>query len=248
MSIAIELADVTVLREGDAGRSRPVVSGLSLSVGAGERLALVGKNGAGKTSLLLSLVGALEFSGEIRIGELVVARRTLRAVRRAVSYVFADPADQLFCASVAEEVGFGARELGLAEGAVRERTQAAVELMGLKGLETRNPAALSLGEQRRVALAAALATRPGAMLIDEPTASLDPVARRELLAALAGLDATIVIASHDLDAVLELGARTLVLSAGRAVADGPAQQILHDEALLERAGLALPLSVLARRA
>lgn len=247
MATAIELEGVSVFREAEDGSKRPVIEKLTLSLAAGARLALVGKNGAGKTSLLLALVGALDFEGRIRIGETLLGRRTQEAIRRRVGFVFADPSDQLFCASVADEVAFGPRQLALPEAEVRARVERAIAAVGLGGYESRVPAALSLGEQRRLAIAAALAMQPELLLIDEPTAALDPVARRELIAILRQQGITLVLASHDLDAVLDLDARTLILDAGHVVADGPAPQILHDERLLARAGLALPLAVAARR-
>jgi cobalt/nickel transport system ATP-binding protein len=246
MALAIQLSEVTVVRDAEQGRNEPVLSELSLAIAAGERVALIGKNGAGKTTLLLALVGALPATGQIRFDGLVLERRTLESIRRKLGFVFADPADQLFCTTVAEEVAFGLHQLGLDPERVAERVEEALGRVGLRGLETRSPLRLSLGEQRRLAIAAALATMPGAVLIDEPTAALDPVARRELLRSIAALDATVVIATHDLDAALDLDARSVVLDAGRIVADGPARTILRDLALLERAGLALPLSVLGR--
>jgi cobalt/nickel transport system ATP-binding protein len=246
MALSIELCDVTLFREAEPGQRQAVLSGLSLSIAAGERVALVGRNGAGKTSLLLALVGALASEGEIRIGESRLEARSLESIRRQLGFVFADPSDQLFCASVAEEVAFGPQQLRLPPERVQERVRAALAEVGLRGLEARAPARLSLGEQRRLAIAAALATHPEAILIDEPTAALDPVARHQLLLAIGRLDATVVIATHDLDAVLELDARSVVLAGGAVAADGPARTILADHALLQRAGLALPLSVPAR--
>jgi cobalt/nickel transport system ATP-binding protein len=246
MALAIKLHEVTISRQSEHGRLEPVLADLSLSIAAGERVALVGKNGAGKTSLLLALVGALEFEGEILIGEARLEARSLDAIRRELGFVFADPADQLFCASVAEEVAFGLHQRGHSPERAQERVHGALAEVGLLGLEGRAPARISLGEQRRLAIAAALVTRPGAILIDEPTAALDPVARRVLLSSIGALDATVVIATHDLDAALDLDARSVVLDRGKIAADGPAQKILLDRGLLERAGLELPLSVRAR--
>lgn len=247
MAVAIELAGVTVLRDEADGSTRAVVHALDLSIAAGEQVALVGANGAGKTSLLLALVAALRFEGEIRIGELALGPRTLDELRRRVAFVFADPADQLFCATVHEEVAFGPRQLGCDSEETDRRVVAALGAVELLDHQARPPSALSLGQQRRLAIAAALAMHPDAILIDEPTASLDPVARRELLVMIGTLDATVLIATHDLDAVLDLNARTIVLTTGRLAADGPAQRILVDEPLLERAGLALPIAIAARR-
>ena len=247
MPAAIELGDLTVLREQEGGGSVPVVHALSLSIAPRARVALVGRNGAGKTSLLLALVGALPFSGEARIADLPVEKSTLAQVRRKVGFVFADPADQLFCASVREEVAFGPLQLGSSADEIDRRVERSLAAVGLHGTEPRAPSTLSLGMQRRLALAAALALEPVVVLIDEPTAALDPVARRELVRLLGELDATLVFATHDLDAALDLDVHAVVLDAGRKVAEGPARELLVDEELLEGAGLALPLSVAALR-
>jgi cobalt/nickel transport system ATP-binding protein len=242
----IELSDVTVWRDNRQG-ARRVVEHITLRVAAGERVALAGPNGAGKTSLLLALVGALPFEGTIVVGAHTLDRSSLAAVRRSVGFVFADPADQLFCASVEEEVAFGPQQQGLTPSEVAARVEPALRAVDLTDLKTRVPSELSLGEQRRLAFATVLACEPAAILLDEPTASLDPRARRGLLDLVARSDATMIFATHDLDAALELDARAVLLSEGRIVADGPAERLLSDEALLDAAGLALPLSLARHR-
>ena len=239
---AIHIENVEVWRE-DGPRRRSVVDKLSLDIAAGERVAIAGPNGAGKTSLLLALVGALPFTGQIEIGERTLDARSLQAVRRDVGYVFADPSDQLFLPTVREEVGFGPRQRGVAGDALSACVESALAAVGLSGFEERSPLALSLGEQRRLAAATVLSTGPGVLLFDEPTASLDPRARRAMLETLRELDATLLLATHDLDAVLELDARVVLLDRGALVEQGPAAVLLRDEALLERAGMALPLGL-----
>ncbi len=239
---SIHIERLQVWRDDGSGR-QCVVDELSLDIAPGERVAVAGPNGAGKTLLLLAMVGALPFSGTIAVGGRALDSSSLEAVRRDVGYVFADPSDQLFLPTVREEVGFGPRQRGVAGQALAARVGSALEAVGLRGFDERSPLALSLGEQRRLAAATVLSSEPGALLFDEPTASLDPRARRAMLETLRGLDATLLLATHDLDAVLDLDARVVLLDAGRLIAEGPAAELLRDEALLERAGMALPLGV-----
>lgn len=238
----IHIEDLVVWREDGASR-QCAIDQLSLDIARGERVAIAGPNGAGKTSLLLALVGALPFTGTITVGSRTLDKKSLEAVRRDTGYVFADPSDQLFLPTVRQEVAFGPRQRGVAGEALDQSIRSALEAVGLAGFEDRSPLALSLGEQRRLAAATVLSTGPGVLLFDEPTASLDPRARRTMLETLRGMDATLLVATHDLDAVLDLEARVVLLDAGRRIADGPAAELLRDEPLLERAGMALPLSV-----
>lgn len=240
---SLSLDHVDVFRGEDEGAA--VVRALTLEVREGERVFLLGPNGAGKTSLLLALVGAARFSGAIRVGGVALAPDTVDAVRRRVGFVFADPRDQFFLTRVEDEVAFGARERGLGQPEVEARVQRALAAMGLEAHRRRAPDALSLGEQRRLAIATMLAVEPDVLLLDEPTASLDPRARRRILEVVAALSATVVVATHDLDAALELGGRVVLLDQGVVVADGDAKVLLRDGPLLEAAGLCLPLAVQA---
>jgi cobalt/nickel transport system ATP-binding protein len=236
-SIAIENLDVWY--EDARGEAHRVVHALSVAIEPGERVALVGRNGAGKTSLLLALVGAVPFSGRVAIAGQVLERHTLETLRRGIGFVFADPRDQLFCATVLDEVAYGPRLRDFAQAELKTRVARALAAVNLSGFERRPPAALSLGEKRRLAIATVLSYEAALVIVDEPTASLDPLARHAVLEAIAALEATVVFATHDLEAARELGARVLVFDAGRLLADGPATEILSDLPLLRRAGLAL---------
>ncbi|HMR11355.1 MAG TPA: ABC transporter ATP-binding protein [Polyangiaceae bacterium] len=240
---ALLLEGVAAIREDSlTGERRTAVQDVSLRVQHGERVALVGANGAGKTSLLLALVGATESQGRIVVNGTELSKRTLERVRQQLGFVFANPADQLFCDTVHEEVAFGPRCQGLAEGEVQSRTNDAIAQLELAALRDKYPGALSLGEQRRVAIAAVLSCAPKLILLDEPSASLDGRARKRLLGTLDSLSATCIVATHDLDLVLELKMRVVALHEGHVVADGTAEQVLLDRAILERAALEPPLS------
>lgn len=243
----IELDGVRVYRGGPPER-RVALDGVTLAVARGERAFLLGPNGAGKTSLLLALVGAVPFDGRVVVGGTAVTKQTLDDVRRRIGFVFADPSDQFFLDGVWEEVAFGPRDRGLDAAVVEQRVERALSAVGLSGHAERSPDALSLGEQRRLAIATALALEPDVLLLDEPTASLDPRARRGVLDVLHGLSATLIVATHDLDAALSLGGRAILVQGGRIVGDGPASTVLVDESALVAAGLELPLGVAASRA
>jgi energy-coupling factor transporter ATP-binding protein EcfA2 len=218
----------------------PSLAGVDLSVPAGGRLGIVGPNGAGKTTLMLCLAGVLRGEGEVRVHDLDVTRAPLAAVAEVLGLVFPDPRDQLFCMSVEDDVAFGLRNLGLPEADVAARVEAALAMVGLASRAGRMPHHLSCGEQKRVVLASVLAMRPRVLALDEPSAFLDPAGRRQLIRLLDRLDGTLVIASHDLDLVLETCTRTVLLDAGHVVADGPTSALLADEALLSAHDLELP--------
>ena len=205
-----------------------VLRGLDLTVAHGERVAVLGPNGAGKTTLMLHLNGILLGAGELEVAGLAVGPDTLPALRARVGLVFQDPDDQLFMPTVADDVGFGPRNLGLDEAAVTARTSAAL-------------AAVRMAHgRRRVAIAGVLAMDPRLLVLDEPSANLDPRARRELLDLLAALGRTQLVVTHDLPFAAELCERAVILSGGRIAADGPTRAILADAELLARHDLELP--------
>ena len=170
---------------------------------------MLGPNGAGKTTLMLHLNGLLRGGGELEVAGLQVGRDTLPALRARVGLVFQDPDDQLFMTTVAEDVGFGPRNLGLDEDAVAGRTAAALDAVRMGHAADRPPHQLSMGERRRVAIAGVLAMDPQLLVLDEPSANLDPRARRELLDLLAGLDRTLLVVTHDLPFAAELCERAV---------------------------------------
>ena len=220
------------------------LDGVSFRIEHGEAVAIVGANGAGKSTLLQHLNGCLApGAGRVRIGDAPITKGNLAAVRRSVGMVFQDPDDQLFMPTVFDDVAFGPLNLGVPPEEVAARVADALATVGAAHLADRPPYRLSGGEKRAVAIATVLSMAPDVLVLDEPTASLDPRARRQLIALLAGFAHTKIIATHDLDMALALCGRTIVLQAGRVAADGPSAELLRDRERLEGWGLELPLGL-----
>ncbi len=208
--------------------------GVSLRIVHGESVALVGANGAGKSTLLKHLNGCLTpEAGTVRVGGFPLTPKTLAQVRKTVGMVFQDPDDQLFMPLVREDVAFGPLNLGLPPEEVEERVRQALATVGAGHLADRPPYRLSAGEKRSVAIASVLSMEPSILVMDEPSSHLDPRARRQLIRLLSSFRHTKIIATHDLDMVLDLCPRTAVLREGRIAADGPTLEILQNEELLE---------------
>jgi cobalt/nickel transport system ATP-binding protein len=219
--------------------------GLDLRVDEGECVGLLGPNGAGKSTLLLHLNGILPEGGGRREPAVFVFGQpvgpaNLAAIRRAVGLVFQDPDDQLFCPTVFEDVAFGPQQFGLPEAEVRRVVTEALAQVGLSGFESRSPHHLSGGEKRRVCLAGVLACSPRVLVLDEPTSNLDPRGRREVKALLRAIPATRIIATHDLEMVVEVCSRAVVIDGGKVVAEGPPHELLADEPLMLAHGLERP--------
>ena len=216
--------------------------GISFRIVHGETVGLVGANGAGKSTLLLHLVGCLlAGAGTVRIGEMPVTPRTLAHVRETVGMVFQDPDDQLFMPRVYDDVAFGPLNLGLPPTEVDRRVADALAVVGASHLKERPPYRLSGGEKRIVAIASVLSMFPSILVMDEPTSHLDPRSRRQLIELLRGFQHTIIIATHDLDMVLDLCGRTIILGEGRVLADGPTFEMMRREELLVASNLEKPL-------
>lgn len=214
---------------------------VSLSVGPDERVALVGPNGAGKSTLMLHLNGLLRASaGEVCVGGLPVEDDTLGQIRAWVGLVFQNPDDQLFSPRVFDDVAFGPLHMGLSEDEVRRRSMEALAAVDMADYADHISHHLSLGQKKRVSIATVLSMEPKILVFDEPSAGLDPRARRSLIELLDGMQRTMLVATHDMRMVEELFPRTVVLDVGRVVADGDTRAILGDEALLTRHGLERP--------
>jgi len=219
-----------------------VLHGVSFRITHGETVGIIGANGAGKSTLLLHLNGCLTpQAGVVRIGDFPLTKKTIEQVRRTVGMVFQDPDDQLFMPVVHDDVAFGPLNLGLPPEDVEERVENALATVGALHLKDRPPYRLSGGEKRAVSIATVLSMSPSILVMDEPTANLDPKARRRLIELLKTFTHTVIVATHDLDMVLDLCTRTIVLKDGRVVADGPSPDVLRNEELLDASSLEKPL-------
>lgn len=223
------------------GEHHRALDGLSLSVSAGERVAVLGPNGSGKTTFVMHLNGLHQLQqGRISIGDLDMCDDNLAEIRRRVGAVFQDADDQLFMPSVRADVAFGPANLGVPTAERDAVVERALTQVGAMDLIDRTPHHLSGGEKRRVAIATVLAMEPHMLVLDEPTSGLDPFGRRELAELLVSLPQTQLVVTHDLPFALQICPRSVVISGGRVVADGPTAEILADTALLEANRLELP--------
>ncbi|WP_127480107.1 energy-coupling factor ABC transporter ATP-binding protein [Nocardioides pantholopis] len=220
---------------------RQALYGVDLQVRRGERVALLGPNGAGKTTLVLHLNGILAAgAGTVTVGGLPVVRENLREIRQRVGIVFQDPDDQLFMATVRQDVAFGPANQGIRGAELEHRVLAALEQVGMAEHADLPPHHLSFGQRRRVAVATVLVMEPEILVLDEPSSNLDPASRRELADILRSLDVTVLMVTHDLPYALELCSRSVVLADGVVVADGATYDLLTDEELMRSHRLELP--------
>jgi cobalt/nickel transport system ATP-binding protein len=218
------------------------VQGVSFLIQHGESVAIVGANGAGKSTLLLHLNGYLTpTEGLVRIGDYQLTRDTIHEARRSVGMIFQDPDDQLFMSTVYDDVAFGPLNLGLTPEEVASRVESAMDTVGVSQLKDRPPHRLSAGQKRRVAIASVLSMSPDILVMDEPSSGLDPQARNQLIGLLKTFKHTKIIATHDLDMVVDLCERTIVIHDGKVSADGPTLEIFSNEELLAASCLEKPL-------
>lgn len=223
--------------------------GVSFRVTHGEKVALVGANGAGKSTLLLHTDGLLMPSqGEVVMGGITLTRRTLSLVRQSVGFVFQDSDNQLFMPTVEEDVAFGPSNMRLEPAEIERRVVDALEAVGALHLRKSSPFQLSGGQKKRVAIATVLSMEPSILVMDEPTSNLDPRARRQIIDLIRRFCHTTLIATHDMEMVLDLCDRTIVMKDGKIVADGSTQHVFGDLALLEDCGLEQPAELRLKRA
>jgi cobalt/nickel transport system ATP-binding protein len=213
---------------------------ISMSIAPNEKVALVGPNGAGKSTLMLNLNGILRGEGQICVAGLELNEKTMGRVRAAVGLVFQSPDDQLFSPTVYEDVAFGPLYQGYSEGEVRQRVEEALAVVGMGEYARRVSHHLSMGEKKRIAIATVLSMKPELLVLDEPTAGLDPRARRSLIHLLRELPLTMLVSTHDMLMVRELFPRMVIMDEGRIVADGATVELMEDEALLSAHGLEKP--------
>lgn len=216
------------------------LQGVSLKLCEGDKVALVGPNGAGKSTLMLHLNGILSGEGEMSVAGMRIEPDNLPAIRAMVGLVFQNPDDQLFSPTVFEDVAFGPLHMGLPEEEVFARVDEALEMVRMSAYRERLSHHLSVGEKKRIAIATVLSMRPQILVLDEPSAGLDPRARRGLINLLRDLPITMLVSSHDLRMVRELFPRMVIMDEGKIVADGPTLDLMDNEALLESHGLEKP--------
>jgi energy-coupling factor transporter ATP-binding protein EcfA2 len=247
MSAAVEVRELSYRYP---PRDRLALDAVSFSVAEGECIAILGPNGAGKSTLLLHLNGLLPEhppkESSIWIDGQPLISRNLDSIRQRVGLLFQDPDDQLISATVFEDVAFGPQQLGVNGAILRSLVTHCLEQVGLQGFEDRPPHRLSHGEKRRVCLAGVLACKPTVLVLDEPTSDLDPRGRREFKALLQRLPGAKMIATHDLELVVDLCSRVLILDEGKVVAQGSTVPLLSNEPLMLQHGLEKPHSLLHR--
>jgi cobalt/nickel transport system ATP-binding protein len=218
----------------------PALFDISLNITPGEKTALVGPNGAGKSTLILHLNGILAGDGAIKVCGLDVNPDNLKRVRAQVGLVFQTPDDQLFSPTVFDDVAFGPLYQGFSESEVQLRVDQALAAVDMSAYKDRVSHHLSAGEKKRIAIATVLSMQPEVLVLDEPTAGLDPRSRRGLINLLRDLPLTMLVSTHDILMVRELFPRMVIMDQGRIVADGPTKTIMEDAALLEAHGLERP--------
>ena len=221
--------------------------GVSFCITHGEKVALVGANGAGKSTLLLHTNGLL-IPSQGEVGGIKLTRRTLPLVRQSVGLVFQDSDNQLFMPTVEEDVAFGPSNMRLEPEEIRRRVTEALDAVGALHLRGASPFRLSGGQKKRVAIATVLSMEPSVLVMDEPTSNLDPRARRQIIDLIRRFGHTTLIATHDMEMVLDLCDRTIVMKQGRIVADGSTRHVFGDLALLEECGLEQPCELRMKRA
>jgi cobalt/nickel transport system ATP-binding protein len=237
-------SDKSVVKVNDLHFSYPdghvALRGVSIRLCPGDKVALVGPNGAGKSTLMLHLNGILNGRGDIEVGGVRLTRDNLPVIRAMVGLVFQNPDDQLFSPTVFDDVAFGPLHMGLPEAEVITRVDKALEAVRMSSYRDRLSHHLSVGEKKRIAIATVLSMDPKILILDEPSAGLDPRARRTLINLLRDLPITMLVSTHDMKLVQELFPRTVVMDDGQIAADGKTGEILENERLLTEHGLEKP--------
>lgn len=221
---------------------KKALNGVDFRVDQGEAVGIVGSNGAGKSTLLNLILGiGFATDGQVSIDDIPVTKKTLSIIRQRVGLVFQNSDDQLFMPTVYEDVAFGPRNYGIEEREVERRVESSLETVGISQLKHRPPYKLSGGEKRSAAIASILSMEPDILIMDEPTAALDPKSRRRLINLLNSFNHTKIIASHDMDMIWDCCERTIVIHDGAIIADGKTRDILSNTELMDMSSLELPL-------
>ncbi len=229
------------------GSDRKVIDHISFHIEKGESVGLIGANGAGKSTIMKLLLGILEGEGEIRISDIPVNRKNLSQIRKICGFVLQNADDQMFMPTVYEDMIFGPKNYGLSKEETDKKIDEVLQLLGIQDLKHRYNHKLSGGEKRMTAIATVLAMEPEVLLMDEPSAALDPYNRRMVINIIKQLPQTKIITSHDLDMILDTCDRVILLGNGKVVADGECREILANRELLEENRLELPLSLMYQK-
>lgn len=221
---------------------RKVLENINFRLKKGESVGLVGANGVGKSTLLRILVGLnTGFQGDVMVNNIPLEKKNLKTIRKNVGYVFQDADSQLFMSTVFDDVAFAPRNYGMSEAEVNEKTMEALKVVHIEQLKDKQIYKLSGGEKKLASIATILSTEPDVILMDEPSVALDPKNRRNLINILNQLNQAKIIASHDLNMIMDTCERTILLSDGKIIKDGNTKEILLDKELMEESGLELPL-------
>lgn len=228
-------------------KGKPILDRISFHGAENDSIGIVGANGVGKSTLLKLLVGLhLNYQGSIQVEAIPVQKETLPRIREKIGYVFQDSNSQLFMSTAYEDIAFAPRNYGLPEEEVEKRVVSALEMTGINHLRDKQIYKMSGGEKKLVSIATILSMMPDIIIMDEPSIALDPQNRRNLIRILNSFEHLKIIASHDLDMILDTCKRTIIMAEGRIVCDGPTEEILSNQQLLEDVGLELPLCMQKR--
>lgn len=228
-------------------KGKEILKNISFHGGETDSIGLVGANGVGKSTFLKLLVGLnLDYTGSIRVEDIPVQRETLPQIREKIGYVFQDSDSQLFMSTAFQDIAFAPRNYGLPEDEVTRRVEHALEMTGITHLKDKHIFKMSGGEKKLVSIATILSMTPDIILMDEPSIALDPRNRRNLIRILNSFEHLKIIASHDLDMILDTCKRTILMSKEEIICDGPTEEILTNKELLEANGLELPLCLQKR--
>lgn len=223
---------------------KEVLKNITFEVKQNDSIGIIGANGVGKSTLIKTLVGLnLNYKGSIIIEDIPLSKKTLLFIREKIGFVFQDPDSQLFMSTVYDDIAFAPRNYGLPEEEVEKRVNKALDLVNIQHLKSKHIFKMSGGEKKLVSIATILSMTPNVILMDEPSAALDPKNRRSLIGLLNRFDHIKILASHDLDFIMETCNRVILMNNGEIVKDANAEEILTDKELLETNGLELPLCI-----
>lgn len=222
----------------------PVLDGMSFEIAEGETVGIIGANGMGKSTMLKVLLGLLPHEGEVLVKGVPVCKKNLAEIRKTLGFVLQSSDNQMFMPTVFDDMMFGLLNYGMSKPDAEKRVDEVLETLGLMKLKNKYNHKISGGEKRMAAIATVLAMQPEAIIMDEPSVSLDPYNRRAVINVINTLPQTKLIASHDLEMIRETCTRVLLLGGGRVAASGKTDEILSNEALLEQNRLEVPISLM----